>query len=405
MRRAGLAAAGLRTALVRAIAEYATAEQQALARQHDLAAFLASHLGPVVRASILLGLASAPLLGLAALVAWGSIPDRGDGRLAEAGRWLMAHPELVTSPEFAAAVRLLATSLDEAALSALGLPPPLLVKLDGGRGVETNAAGMVAVGSLLGLFRETPVRVERVATASAADPPVGVSGRLDRVPEGDQVRIERYEAPGEPPRYVVYVGPTETFSPVAGDEPWDLTSNVAGVAGLSAGSFRATELAMHDAGIGPGDEVQLVGFSQGGLVASLVAASGDWNVRGLETHGAPVGNIELPSGLNGLAVRHTDDFIPALAGPQLDHSLVQIEREAFADGRPLPTTQAAPAHQRVAYAETAALVDAARSSVVRDQVAAMDDFTSDYAGREGAGITVFRYHAERGAPEATSSRG
>jgi hypothetical protein len=253
------------------------------------------------------------------------------------------------------------------------------------------------------LFRETPVRVERVSTATGGGAPAGVGERLARVPEGDQVRIERYEAPGEPPRYVVYVGPTETFSPIAGDEPWDLTSNVTGVAGLSAGSYRATELAMHDAGIRPGDAVQFVGFSQGGLVASLLAASGDWTAVGLETHGAPAGNVELPAGLNGLAVRNTDDFVPALAGPQLDRHLVQVEREAFADA-PLPAGVAAPAHQRAAYVETATAIDGAASSIVREQIAAMDAFTADYAAVEGSTVTVLTYHGERLGESGRGSR-
>ena len=40
-----------------------------------------------------------------------------------------------------------------------------------------------------------------------------------------------------------------------------------------------------------GDEVVVTGFSQGGLLATMVAASDDWNVVGVETHGAPAGNV------------------------------------------------------------------------------------------------------------------
>jgi hypothetical protein len=244
------------------------------------------------------------------------------------------------------------------------------------------------------------VKVERVSTAQIISPPAGAAERLDRVPEGDQVRIEKYEAPGEPTRFVVYVGPTETFSPVADHEPWDLTSNVGGVGGLGVGSFRATELAMHDAGIGSGDAVQFVGFSQGGLVATMLAGSGEWNAAGLETFGAPAGNIELPEGLTGMAVRNTDDFIPLLAGPQLDHHLLQVERRAFAEGTPLPTYHAAPAHQRDAYMATAAAVDEATSSAVREQNAALDSFTADYADRPGSTVTAMTYHGERLAESA-----
>jgi hypothetical protein len=266
--------------------------------------------------------------------------------------------------------------------------------------VRTSARGMLAVGPLVGLFRETPVKVERTSTTEISSPPVGAAERLDRVPEGDQVRIEKYSAPGEPNRFVVYVGPTETFSPVADHEPWDLTSNVGGVGGLDVGSFRATELAMHDAGVESGDQVQFVGFSQGGLIATMLAGSGQWNAAGLQTFGAPAGNIELPDGLNGMAVRNTDDFIPLLAGPQLDHHLLQVERRAFAEGTPLPTYHAAPAHQRDAYMATATAVDEATSSAVRDQSAALNSFTADYAGRPGSTVTAMVYHGERIPPTA-----
>jgi pimeloyl-ACP methyl ester carboxylesterase len=191
------------------------------------------------------------------------------------------------------------------------------------------------------------------------------------------------------------VGPTETFSPVADHEPWDLTSNVAGVAGMQAGSFRATEQAMALAGIQPSDAVQFVGFSQGGLIATMLAADPSWNAVGLATYGAPAGGIALPDGVSGIAVRNSDDFIPALGGPQLDHHLLQIERQAFAPDTDLPTGLPAPAHQRNAYVATATVIDQARSDAVRDELAALDAFTGDYASQPGATITATTFHAER----------
>ncbi|MFW8745993.1 hypothetical protein, partial [Mesorhizobium japonicum] len=83
---------------------------------------------------------------------------------------------------------------------------------------------LMAAGPTLGLLKESPVDVQRVQQASVAAPPVGARARLDRVPEVDQVRIERYTAPGEPDRFVVYVGPPETFAPRPQGEPWDLAS-------------------------------------------------------------------------------------------------------------------------------------------------------------------------------------
>lgn len=385
-------------ALRSAIARYDHAESAARDRADRWAGVLGAESGPILRAM----LPSIALLGGVAFLA-SKLPDPGGARASAIRQFFLHHPELITGPTFVEGVRLFSQSLDETTSSFLGVPAPLAVALgaSGATGVRTSARGLLAAGPLVGLFRETPVKVERMSTTLISTPPVGAAERLDRVPEGDQVRIEKYEAPGEPARFVVYVGPTETFSPVADHEPWDLTSNVGGVGGLDVGSFRATELAMHDAGIGAGDPVQFVGFSQGGLVATMLAGSGQWNAAGLETFGAPAGNIELPEGLTGMAVRNTDDFIPLLAGPQLDHHLLQVERRAFAEGTPLPTYHAAPAHQRDAYMATATAIDSAASSAVRDQNAALNSFTADYAGRPGAVVTAMIYHGER-VPDAST---
>jgi len=384
--------ARLEHALRAAIKRYDDAESAALHGADRAAAALGAESGPLLRA-LLPGIA---LIGGLAFLA-SKLPDPGGARAAAVRHFFLQHPGLITGPAFVEQVRLFSQGLDETTSSFLGVPAPLAFALGaaGVTGVRSSARGLLAVGPLVGMFRETPVKVERTSTTEISTPPVGAAERLDRVPEGDQVRIEKYQAPGEPDRFVVYVGPTETFSPAAGNEPWDLTSNVGGVGGLDVGSFRATELAMHDAGIGSGDQVQFVGFSQGGLIATMLAGSGEWNAAGLETFGAPAGNIELPEGLSGMAVRNTDDFIPLLAGPQLDHHLLQVERRAFAEGTPLPTYHAAPAHQRDAYMATATAVDQATSSAVRDQNDALNSFTADYAGRPGSIVTAMIYHGER----------
>lgn len=366
--------------------------------QRDAAALIAAVAGTVLLGQLARMVLFAPGVLLAgALAGWAAIPDGPDGRLGTVRDFMMDHPELITSREFARFVSLVATSVDDATWGFLGVPGLALHPglEPGDEGVVVGATTVVSLGALLGMFRETPVAVDRVSTSTLGSAPGGVRERLDRIPEVDQVSIEKYEADGMPPRYVVYVGPTETFSPFAEGEPFDLTSNTQGVAGLSAGSLRAVELAMADAGISASDEVVLTGFSQGGLIATMVVASGDWNVVGLETHGAPAGNIPLPEGIVGLAIRNSDDFVPALAGPQLDHHLVQVEREAFRDGTGVPDTKAAPAHQRSGYERTATAVDDAGSSVVREQIAAVDAFAADYLERPGGQATLMTYHATR----------
>jgi len=397
-RSAHRTAARLVHALRAAIAAYDDADAQAHAAADRLAAVAGAQLGVLLR----LGL---PVIGLLALAGWleSKMPDPGGIRSAAVKRFFLDHPELITGPRFVEGVRLFTSGLDEGTSTFLGIPVPVAILLgaSGVTGIRSSARGLLAVGPLVGLFRETPVKVERVATSTISAPAVGAVQRLERVPEVNQVRVERYDAPGQPSRFVVYVGPTETFSPVADHEPWDLTSNVGGVGGLDVGAFRASELAMRDAGVTAESSVQFVGFSQGGLIATMLAGSGDWNAAGIQTFGAPAGNIELPGGMSGMAVRNTDDFIPMLAGPQLDHNVLQVERRAFAAGETLPDYHAAPAHQRDAYMATAAAVDDASSLAVRKQSAALDSFTGDYVAQHGATVTVTSYHAER-VPEPTS---
>ncbi len=393
----------LRTGILWAEAGYARAERTVARLQDVAASWIASFTG---RLAIL----ALPLL----VEGWagGMLAPGGDAARADAlRRWMLAHPELVTSPVFVTLVRDLVAGADDAALGALGLPPPLGLLLGehglGILGVGTSAGVLVGLGTASGTraFHETPVQVERVSVRSMGTAPSGAAERLARVPDDEQVRIERYTAPGEPDRYVVYVAPTQTFSPFAEKEPWDLTSNVAGVAGISSGSIRATELAMADAGITPDSEIVLVGFSQGGLVADAVAASGRWNTVGLETYGDPGGGIELPEGIRGVAVRHSDDFVVATGGPQGPTDRTIVARQAYPDGATLPTDLPVPAHQRRAYAETARMLDEARSPQLRRELDALDSFTRDYATREGAEVTTFRYSAERvpvGALSASS---
>jgi hypothetical protein len=294
-------------------------------------------------------------------------------------------------------VRGIADGMDEAVGTAVGEPAALAVirGATGRTGADTSARLLMGLGPKAGVLEESPVDVQRIDRQPVTAPAVGAAERLARVPEDDQVRIEKYTAPGRDPRYVVYVAPTRTFDPQPEGEPFDLASNVGGVGGVDVGSIRATELAMRDAGITSSSQVQLVGFSQGGMVAARVAADGGWNAVGLQTFGAPSGNVVLPDGIQGMAVRNREDFVPALAGPQTDHHVLQVQRTVYADPSQMPTDQPAPGHQRVAYAATAEAIDAARSAGVRTQSAALDGFTSEYAELPGSTITAYSYHAVR----------
>lgn len=331
----------------------------------------------------------------------GGVVWSDDQKRAAIQRWILEHPEIVTSPQFSDLVRRVVMDADDAVLGNRGVPPALLHLLGehglGLLGVGTSAAALVGAGTLLGtgFLTETPVRADPIGSTTGTPPPTGAADRLSRVPDQRQVRIERYSAPGQDDRYIVYVAPTQTFSPMTETEPWDLTSNIAGVGGLAAGSIRATEQAMAEAGIRPDSQVMLVGYSQGGLVADAIAGSGRWNVTGLETYGDPGGSIALPEGIRGVAVRHTDDLVVATGGPQTPVDRVIVESRAYPEGATIPTDRPVPAHQRDMYAATAQRLDGAASAAIRDELHALERFARDYSEREGAEVTTLEYRAER----------
>jgi hypothetical protein len=273
---------------------------------------------------------------------------------------------LLTNPAAVVLARLLVSSLDDVAGGALGVP--LVVDLllgDSGFGligVSSTAVAVLAVARSRGFFQEGPVTVAPVGTPAVAQPPRGVVDLAAGIPKAvagrPQVRIDKYGTT-EHPSWAVYVGGTIDWNAAATDEPWDLTANVTAMAQQNAGSFEAVMQSMRAAGIGPDDPVVITGHSQGGLVATQVAAAGAFDVRAVATFGAPESRVPVPPGVATLTVEHTDDVITALGGASLINSddRVTVRREAYASA-PLPAGETLPAHHLDSYRETAQLIDA-----------------------------------------------
>lgn len=330
----------------------------------------------VGRVAPFLALAAVPAL-TAGAVGWflGSLltGSRPGAAPEAAARWLADNPRALTNPILPAALRVLVSSVDDAAAGVSALPFPVSFALGdqgaGLLGVTTSAAGVLALARPLGLLRETGVTVGRVGRPAPARPPTGFAELAARIPAatagGAQVRVERY-GPAGSAAWVVYLGGTAEWSPGVTAEPWDLSSNVAAVAEEGAGSYRAVMAAMREAGVRPADPVVQVGHSQGGLVASQVAASGEFNTVLIATFGAPNGQVEVPAGLAAVAVEHADDIVPALGGigARAEDRLI-VRREVFAT-EPVPVDRALPAHALTAYRETARLMDASPEPRLRE---------------------------------------
>ena len=371
--------------------------------------YTAGLLAPLLLLQVLPALGAGTVAVLLTGMAHGLTPREAWERMQE---WVRQQNGVLTDPLTVILVRAAMGSSDDALGGALRLPPHIVTLLGdegiGLTGLGSTAAVVALLGRHAGLLRETGVTVTRTSTTTATVPhslaeraarrpagsggTVGPSVRVERhtrrdstgepetAPTHDQIRIDRYSSPGLPDRFEVYIAGTVDFSAQAGIEPWDMTSNVSGIAGLPAGSAAAVRDAMAQVGITPTSPVVLTGHSQGGLMAAAIAASGDYNITNVVTFGAPAGLIEIPASIPVLNVRHSDDIVPALGGYDVSSHALVVERELFA-GRPVPAEPVFPAHQMSNYRETAALIDGARSAELRSALADLDFFV------RGDGIT------------------
>ncbi len=315
-------------------------------------------------------------------------------------RWLGEHRGVLSDPAFVRLVRLTADHADEFAAGALHspLPPALVAALGRALGAPENAAvllGLAGGAGMLGsrVLVERAVLVERGETRTV-DAPAGVGHLAERVPSngagGAQVRIERYGGAGDP-RWIVYIGGTVDPGMVAGGEPFDMTSNLHGVAArsgvdelrpASAGSGageRAVREAMRAAGVEPGDPVLPVGYSGGGVVAANLAADPELNVVAAVNLGGPVASVPTLDGVEVLSIEHEEDLVPASAGaghPSPDR--LTVSRSVLEPGR--DDDALLPAHELSRYRETAALIDRSEEARLTRFGAIVDQVTGGGAG-------------------------
>src|SRR5690606_37412072 len=201
---------------------------------------------------------------------------------------------ILTDPATVELVRSVVSSADDGLAGLLRVPASVAALLgDDGLGLTGLASATAMIGgvaAMTGAFVETPVAVKTVTTSRDVAPAAGAADRIRRIPDGEeQIRIDTYSLPGQPDRVEVYIAGTASLDVVTGTQPLDMTSNITAMAGGSAGSTRAVEHALRDAGVTAQTPVVFTGYSQGGLVAAQLASSGDWNTVGLVTAGAPAG--------------------------------------------------------------------------------------------------------------------
>jgi uncharacterized protein YukE len=132
--------------------------------------------------------------------------------------------------------------------------------------------------------RTSAVSVRLVSTRSLLD--------LDRLDaDGDGVVITEVVGVDGKVRYVVTITGTRPFA--APGEHFDALENAA-VLGIETQTMSYVEQLMGDRGITSEDEVLLVGYSQGGLIAQNIAHSGRWGDPLVVTWASPqvIGGVE-----------------------------------------------------------------------------------------------------------------
>lgn len=298
--------------LAQAIERYTEAERTEQERWLHWGETLAWITGATLPVSIAAALAAVPL----AVAAWGLARWSGvDDKLTQAAlKHRAVDPELL--PKVAEAF---VESADDIVRGALGVMP--LPHSQGSPHAHNDAPHSArALMSAVDAVQPTkppPVTIEALEHGRGW-PPENISTLLDRIPhDSGHVRIERYGSL-ESPKWIVYIAGTVSPSLGADSEPFDMESNLNLVASREADSVEVVTQAMSEAGVSAEDPILLVGHSQGGLVAGALAASGTYRIGQVVTAGAPWGARE--SRVPTLALEHSNDPVPRLAGPKEPNS-------------------------------------------------------------------------------------
>ncbi|QIM19922.1 hypothetical protein G7075_00225 [Phycicoccus sp. HDW14] len=245
------------------------------------------------------GLAGGPAL----LGAWVRVESDAVRAVGPAGLW----GEALALDALAVRLRLAARAYEEVEQWAGAVLAAVRVGADGlGRGGLLTDAGALPVVSA----------VAPTWDARPFDGPADLVA-LGRGLDGGHVRVVELAAPDGGSAWVVAVPGTQEWSPRAGPNPFDLTSDVRSVTGgatlAAAGVAAALEAAQPPGDDGP---VLLVGHSQGGILAAALASDAGFRSRHRVTHvvttGSPVGVFAVPGSVRVLSVEHADDPVPTL---------------------------------------------------------------------------------------------
>ena len=149
---------------------------------------------------------------------------------------------------------------------------------------------------------------------------------------------------------VVYIPGTQS-NKLACKNVFNVGSNISS---MTSTDLAASELAVRQSldqlNVTGDDRLLLIGHSQGGIIASNIAISGDYPVGGLISVGAPIAHQELE--IPVISIEHANDVVPALSGETnpIKTNWVTVENTPEAE-------DIIDAHSMSSYIETAKLMD------------------------------------------------
>jgi len=201
-------------------------------------------------------------------------------------------------------------------LATTGPGGPVLALL-GIRGLHPDTAsaardlGRVLYDDRRGVVDATPpAPVEHDAPRDVTD----LVDSLTEVAAGDPGVVTVQRLGGEQPRWIVHLPGTDSFT-----DPGAIRGTAGNLALLGGGDTayaEAVAAAMRDAGVGATDPVLVVGHSQGGMQAAALAADPELGHRitHVVTAGAPIAAVDVPDGVEVLALENSADAVPLLEG-------------------------------------------------------------------------------------------
>lgn len=188
---------------------------------------------------------------------------------------------------------------------------------------------ILRVGEPIGVLTE---HGDRVVAVDAAEPrataaPTGlgdlIADTVSTASVDGRVRVTEVVGADGASTWIVAISGTQSWSPVPGENPFDLTADVRAIREEATAAGMGVHLALLHAqqrsGRDTRDEpVMLVGHSLGGLLATALAADPAFrrgrSVTAVVTAGAPTGRINLPPSIGVIAIEHAADPVPRLDG-------------------------------------------------------------------------------------------